>query len=176
VISKVNDYNTANDLVRQARYSEATEKFQSVLPTFVQTFGPDHRNVGVVLNSLSVAYLDQGRYVEAEQYARQALAVFDSHGLENPDSCMALQNLANIMNYQRRYAEAETLIKRAIAILENTTPVNYLRLGQSYSILGIVYERHPDMPKPNRISDRRWRLIDGLMLRMPTTAWRFHTT
>lgn len=60
---------------------------------------------------------DQGRYVDAEQLERQALAMRQKFtGEEGPDVAASLINLALVRSLQRDPASAETLLKQALEI------------------------------------------------------------
>ena len=61
----------------------------------------------------------QGRYSEAEPYAREALRLgTDELGRNDPAIVALLDNLADLHRAQGRYAEAEPLYKRSLAIKE----------------------------------------------------------
>src|ERR1019366_4726305 len=65
----------------------------------------------------------QGRYAEAEQLYKRALAIYDlakdiDPALFQPVIAVALNNLAGVYKAQKRYTEAELLYKRSLAIKE----------------------------------------------------------
>ncbi len=69
-------------------------------------------------NSYNTLY-QQGRYSEAEPYAKEALRLgTQEFGPDDPNTATLLNNLANLYSAQGRYAEAEPLYKLALVILE----------------------------------------------------------
>ena len=61
----------------------------------------------------------QGRYSEAEPYAKEALRLgTEEFGSNNPNTAVFLNNLAEVYRTQGRYTEAEPLYKRALVIFE----------------------------------------------------------
>ncbi len=63
----------------------------------------------------------QGRYAEAEPFARKALELGQREfGPDHPTTGTMLNNLASLFQTQGRYAEAEPLLKRTLEIFENT--------------------------------------------------------
>ncbi len=56
----------------------------------------------------------QGRYSEAEPYAKEALRLgTEEFGPDDPNTATLLNNLANLYSAQGRYAEAEPLFGRS---------------------------------------------------------------
>jgi tetratricopeptide (TPR) repeat protein len=67
-------------------------------------------------NSYNTLY-QQGRYSDAEPYAREALRLgTEEFGPDDPTTAVFLNNLAALYYDQGRYAEAEPLHQRALAI------------------------------------------------------------
>ncbi len=67
-------------------------------------------------NSYNTLY-DQGRYSEAEPYAKEALRLgTEEFGPSDPTTATLLNNLAELYRAQGRYAEAEPLYQRSLAI------------------------------------------------------------
>jgi tetratricopeptide (TPR) repeat protein len=64
-------------------------------------------------------YCKQGRYVQAEQFLRQALTICERRlGAEHPHTARSLHELAKLYSIQRRYTEADSLFQRALTIRE----------------------------------------------------------
>ena len=71
-------------------------------------------------NSFNTLY-QQGRYSEAEPYAKEALRLGrEEFGPDHPNVAIVLGNLAEVYRAQSRYAEAEPLYRRSLAIGEKT--------------------------------------------------------
>jgi len=69
-------------------------------------------------NSFNTLY-QQGRYSEAEPYAKEALRLgTEEFGPNDPSTAALLNNLAELYQAQGRYAEAGSLYRRALAIKE----------------------------------------------------------
>ena len=65
--------------------------------------GPNHPDVARTLNNMSVLASDLGRYEEAEQLARQALAIDErALGPEHPDVASSLTNIAGAVMMQHK--------------------------------------------------------------------------
>ncbi|MCZ6452893.1 MAG: tetratricopeptide repeat protein, partial [Alphaproteobacteria bacterium] len=66
-------------------------------------------------NSYNALY-QQGRYSQAEPYAKEALRLgTEEFGSNDPNTADLLNNLAEVYRAQGKYAEAEPLYKRALA-------------------------------------------------------------
>ena len=71
-------------------------------------------------NNFSALY-QQGRYSEAEPYAKEALRLStEEFGPNDPTTVAILNNLAELYRAQGKYAEAEPLYQRSLAIKEKT--------------------------------------------------------
>ena len=71
---ELNDaYSRAGELYAQGRYQEALRFVEKALRLSEREFGPDHRGVATVLNSLALVYRAQGKYAEAEPLHKRAL-------------------------------------------------------------------------------------------------------
>jgi tetratricopeptide (TPR) repeat protein len=69
-------------------------------------------------NSYNTLY-QQGRYSEAEPYAKEVLRLgTEEFGPNDPTTAELLNNLAVLYHVQGRYAEAEPLYQRALPIFE----------------------------------------------------------
>ncbi len=81
-------------------------------------------------NSYNALY-QQGRYSEAEPYAKEALRLgTEELGPNDPSVATFLNNLAELYRDQGRYAEAEPLQKRALAIQEKALGPDHLDVVQ----------------------------------------------
>ncbi len=79
----------------------------------------------------------QGRYGEAEPFARKALDLGEKEfGPDHPDTGVLLNKLALLYQDQGRYAEAEPLYKRALAIDEKAFGPAAIRRPQWLARLG----------------------------------------
>ncbi|MGE5645619.1 MAG: tetratricopeptide repeat protein [Acidobacteriota bacterium] len=94
----------------QGRAAEALDLYARSREILEKAGGP--RDPGVGRNLANVAELlgSQGRWSEAEQAARRALAIASS----DADTAQAANNLAQTLRFQKRYKEAETLYGQAL--------------------------------------------------------------
>ena len=71
------------------------------------------------LGKTCIHFNREGRYADAIQACRKALAINESTlGPEHPKTATSLNNLAQLYHDQGRYSDAEPLYKRALAIEE----------------------------------------------------------
>lgn len=88
------------------------------------------------------ALLDgQRKYAEAEQLYRRALAIFErSHGAENYEIAVNLNNLAANCNAQGRQDEAERLYQRALALKEKLLDAEHPDVAMTLNNLAVFYK------------------------------------
>jgi tetratricopeptide (TPR) repeat protein len=99
---------------------------------------------GFVLNATSAALTGIGRYVEAEQRAREAIVVKErAYGTrEHPEVAVSLNHLAAALRHQERYDEAEDTYLKAIAIRGRSHDTRKHRdIAFSLDGLGNVFRR-----------------------------------
>ncbi len=96
--------------------------------------------LGDVLASAGYMCRAQGRYLQAEEYHRQALDVRER--LEGPaglGAAQSLNDLGVICLEQGRYAQAEEFLMRSLSAREKATGAASMLLRQNYHNLGMVY-------------------------------------
>ena len=85
-------------------------------------------------------YITEGRYAEAEQLLKRALAKAEKAlGPEHPGVGTRLHNLAGPYAAQGGYAEAEQLLKRALAKAEKALGPEHPDVGKDLNALAAVY-------------------------------------
>ncbi len=90
-------------------------------------------------NSYNTLY-QQGRYSEAEPYAKEALRLgTEEFGPNDPSTALLLNDLASLYHAQGKYAEAEPLHRRALAIRETALGPEHPDVGQSLNNLAELY-------------------------------------
>ncbi len=83
-----------------------------------RVMSPESSELMEAYNSYNTLY-QQGRYSEAELYAKEALRLgTEEFGPNDPSTAVYLNNLAVLYQVQGRYAEAEPLYRRSLAIKE----------------------------------------------------------
>lgn len=109
-------------------------------------------------NSLASILQSQGRLIEAETYARQAL--FSSGLSGSPTSTIsfigsALTRLASIFNDSTRYGDAEKLAKATIAMYARAgVPKSSLNLAAAYQEIAISQVMRGDWKQAMQIADQ----------------------
>ncbi len=90
-------------------------------------------------NSFNTLYR-QGRYSEAEPYAKETLRLgTEELGPNDPTTAVFLNNLAKLYRAQGRYAEAEPLLKRALAIDEEAFGSDHPEVATDLNNLAELY-------------------------------------
>jgi tetratricopeptide (TPR) repeat protein len=78
-----------------------------------------HEDLGEAFINLADFYMAQSRYLEARDYYRRALDIYDRvFGRDNLIDAMIFKMLAEISLAQKRHSEARLLQARALDILE----------------------------------------------------------
>lgn len=125
-------------LREQGRYSEAESRYLDAYRLIVGA-GEKGERLAASLNTLASVYAEEGRYVDAETFARRALDVYQQ--ISAPKSAkvaMALNNLAEIYRVQAKSAAAEPLYLQALSILEQATPPNDSDLAATLNNLALL--------------------------------------
>ncbi len=82
----------------------------------------------------------QGRYSEAEPYAKEALRLGTEEFRPNdPTTATLLNNLALLYQAQGHYAEAEPLYQRSLAIWEKALEPEHPEVAASLNNLALLY-------------------------------------
>ncbi len=90
-------------------------------------------------NSFNTLY-QQGRYAEAEPYAKEALRLgTEEFGAKDPSTAAHLNNLAELYKAQGHYAEAEPLYQRSVAIREKALGPEHPDVATSLNNLAELY-------------------------------------
>ena len=113
------------ELYSAGNYPAALAEAQKLEAAVKARFGTNHRSYAGTLSELGVVYWSQGKYAEAEEFHKRALALREKVlGLNHPETAQALNRLALVYKDQGKYTEAEMLYKRALAIYESAPGVN----------------------------------------------------
>ena len=105
-------------LDRAGRKAEAISVAEQAVSLSRTQFGPDHRNTGILLSQLGYLYRDAGRFADAENALKTAVAVLERGSGPNLDLAQALNNLGGVYLNQELYPEAEKLFQRALALYD----------------------------------------------------------
>ena len=98
-------------------------------------------------NSFITLY-QQGRYSEAEPYAKDALRLgTEEFGPNDPTTASLLNNLALLYEDQGRYPEAEPLYQRALEILEGALGPDHPNVATALNNLDLTAFRKAGLPE-----------------------------
>ena len=87
-----------------------------------------------------ITLYQQGRYAEAEPYAREAVRLrTQEFGPNDPTTAASINNLAVIYQAQGRYAEAEPLYQRSLAIKEKILGSEHPDVARGLNNLAALY-------------------------------------
>jgi CHAT domain-containing protein/tetratricopeptide (TPR) repeat protein len=130
-----------NELYDAGNYPAALVEAQKVEAMAKARFGVNHFNYGAALNNLAMVYNGQGKYADAEELYKRALATYEkSRSASQAAVASTLNNLANVYDQQGRYTEAEGLHRRALAIREKALGQDHPSVAQSLDNLANVYK------------------------------------
>jgi tetratricopeptide (TPR) repeat protein/CHAT domain-containing protein len=131
----------ANELQAAGKYAEAIPYARRALEIEERRSGPNHPNVGTLLNNLAELYRIQGRYSDAEPLYKRSLEIREkAFGPNQPDVANSLNNLATLYYSQGRYNDAEPLYKRSLAIWEKVLGSDHPNVASSLNNLAGLYE------------------------------------
>ena len=118
-----------NRAYQHGLYGEAEKTFKSAVKE-ARTFGPGDRRLALSLNNLAETHRMQGRFVEAEQSAREALALREAaFGPNDASVADSLNTLALSRHAQGHPGEAVALYQRALGIWEPTLGASHARVA-----------------------------------------------
>jgi CHAT domain-containing protein len=128
-----------NDLANLDRKQASYDAAQTLLKRALDESAPDSAARVTSLGNLGRVYEDQGRYQDAEDLYRRALAINESKGSNQPALAMSINDVAHILEPQGHYVEAETLYLQAIGFLEQTLGPRHPNLATALNNLAVVY-------------------------------------
>ncbi len=98
--------NLANSLMRNQRLDEAVEYHKKAINIYEKTLKEDAR-LATALDNLGTAYSRKGDVASAEEHQRRALKMYEKTlGENNPDTAIAMSNLASTLEKQQKFDEA----------------------------------------------------------------------
>jgi len=129
-----------HQLYEAGNYPAALEEAKKLEAGAKARLGTDDGNYGITLYNLALAYAALGKYAEAEQHYREALAIQEKlYGSGDRKLLRSINNLAIVNMRQGKYAEAEALYKRAQAILIKELGEAHAEVGFNLDNLGLIY-------------------------------------
>ena len=142
-------------LYQAGKYVEATEIAKRLLAMREKALGPEHPEVGTLLNDLGVLYRAQGLDAEAEALHKRSLGIREKAlGPDHPNVGQSLNNLARLYQAQGRYAEAEPFYRRSLSITEKALGPNHPNMGTLLNNLGGLYQAQGRYPEAEPLLKR----------------------
>jgi CHAT domain-containing protein/tetratricopeptide (TPR) repeat protein len=104
-------------------------------------YGPAHSNTASGLSILGAVFLKEGKYGDAEEQFREALAIYEKRsGPDSVNTASALNNLALVLERLGDYRGAELLLRRSYGILVKKLGPNNPDTATTMSNLGRVLD------------------------------------
>jgi CHAT domain-containing protein/Tfp pilus assembly protein PilF len=121
-------------------YPAALEEAKKLEAGVRARLGAADANYRIAIHDLARAYEAMGKYAEAEQHYKQALAIEEKlFGPGNRKLVWIINNLAIVNMRQGKDAEAEELYKRALAIQTKELGEVQAEVGFTLDNLGLIY-------------------------------------
>jgi tetratricopeptide (TPR) repeat protein len=125
---------------RRGDYSRAEVLAARVLDLSRRVHGPEAPETVKSMNSLAVAYSNDGKYAQAEQLYKKTIVLHRRQlGPEHPDTLTNINNLGVAYRQEGKYAEAEVQIKTALEARRRLEGEEHLDTLASLNSLGLVY-------------------------------------
>ncbi len=120
-------------------YAEALKKYHQALPIREAALGPNHSEVGRLLNNIGMVQAGLGNYPDALESHRRALAIYEhAFGPKHPDVAWSLSSTGGVLFAVSEYAEALNLFERSLEIQKSVFGENHPEVAESYNNIGAV--------------------------------------
>ncbi|TVP99655.1 MAG: serine/threonine protein kinase [Balneolaceae bacterium] len=127
-------------LLRQSRYNEAVNNFESALNQFEAVFGRNDFEVSKGLNDLALAYERLGESDKAEAHFLEALEINERLlGTDDYEYITLLGNLGHHYFVRGRYDDSERLLTETVHKRRTLFPDDHIQLLREMSNLASVY-------------------------------------
>jgi serine/threonine protein kinase len=128
---------------READAERVTQEALEVARRSGQQF-PDQANL---LHRYADLKIRQGKFVEAEQLARQAVDMhYRLHSDRHPETAFGLKTLARALSSQQKLADAEAAVRDALIIFRRQFPDDHDNVRDTISQLRTILEARGDKP------------------------------
>ena len=123
------------------RWTEAYNTYVFYFQGMGKILGVEHPSTLTGMNNLALVLNQQGKYEEAEEMHRQALALRETVlGKEHPNTLRSMNNLALVLESQGKYEEAEEIYRQALALKETVLGKEHPDTLGSINNLALVLE------------------------------------
>jgi CHAT domain-containing protein/tetratricopeptide (TPR) repeat protein len=132
-------HNRVAALLAAGNYSAAFAKATKLEAILKAQTGAYSLAYSVALSDLALVQKVQGKFSEAADLFRRALAIKErTRGPSDPIVVVTLNNLGNVYEAQGKYAEAAELLQRALAIEEDALGPNHPEVARTLNNLAVV--------------------------------------
>ena len=112
------------------------------------------------LNKQVTDLYEKGAYEEALPLAEKSLSLAEqTYGSGNPETALALNNLAMLYKKQGRYADAKPLYERALKISETLVGPDHPDVTVALNNLALLYAAEGDYPTAENMSLRALNIL-----------------
>ena len=148
----------------QKRYTDAQQPYQRTVAIYDKLKQPD-ASEATVLARFASNQLEQGKYAEAEDLGKQAVAVSEkAYSPEHPSVADGLMELSSVYMAERKYADAEAADQRALAIYEKAPATPGLGAVRAIVALVGVYSLEGKQAETEPLIQRLQTLVSRLRL------------
>lgn len=144
-------------LHQQGRYPEATRLAHQALEVAQEELGPDHPKTTQSWEVLAVLYFVQGKFPEAEGFAKRALVLREQNASELGTS---LKILGALYLAEGRHGEAEPILKRSADIASAIHGPDHPNVAKSLGNLATVYKAQGRHGKAEQLYRKVLRIWD----------------
>jgi CHAT domain-containing protein/Tfp pilus assembly protein PilF len=122
------------------KYGEAQLPAERALEIRERILGPEHPDVAVTINQLSVLHAQKGEYAKAEPLIQRAMDIrVKFFGPEHPSVAASLNNLGLHYNDLNEYEKAEPLFTRALNTWEKSLGPDHPNIAVALHNLALLY-------------------------------------
>lgn len=131
----------AESLLAKGDLRGAEQAGRALVEEAKRIFPAGHANLASSISTLGAVFLKQGKYGEAEEQFREALAIYEKRsGADSVNTASALNNLALVLEKLGDYRGAELLLRRSYGILQKRLGPNHPDSATTLSNLGRVLD------------------------------------
>ena len=127
------------------RYAEAIPYYERAIS--LAGTGGVQPQLGINYRNLGIVYQLTGRTADAIAAYKNSVAILSRLPGERVQLASTLNNIATLLEDQKRYGDAEKLLQQALAIYREAFGENHLYVATAYSNLGTLYETGGDLTR-----------------------------
>jgi eukaryotic-like serine/threonine-protein kinase len=143
----------------QPRFDLAEHYLRAALNTDLKLYGSEHQETAKTLHLLGVAFGNKGDYKGAEQFQRQALAIYSKQPKdENLDARSFAETLSTLgllaMRIDGKYEEAESLLLEAVSLAPRLKGKDRALVAHALNFLAALYSDRGDYQQAETVARR----------------------